>query len=39
MNNYIPTISQPRRNEQFSRDIEPTKTELRRNKSFEQTDH
>ena len=32
-------IWQPTRNGQISRDIQPIKTESRRNRSFEQTDH
>jgi len=32
-------IWQPRRNGQLSRDIQPAKTESRRNRSTEQTDH
>ena len=32
-------ILQPRRNGQLSRDIQPTKTESRRKRSIEQTDH
>ena len=36
INNYMPTIWQPRRNVQLSRDLGPAKTESRRNKSTEQ---
>ena len=32
-------IWQPRRNGQLSRDLQPAKTELRRNRSTEQTNH
>ena len=32
-------IWQPRRNGQLSRDIQPTETESRRNRSIKQTDH
>ena len=39
MNNYMPTNSTPRRNEQVSINIEPNKTESRGKRLFEQTDH
>ena len=36
---YAKQILQPRRNGQISREIQPTKTESRRNRSIEQTNH